>query len=186
MQQYYQQPSMYQGTSYGGYNTTPGYPGIDYNAQLRAAHDQRAQLQYGANQTNMPQYGNMQQPMQQQPESPKATTVFVQNIEQARAYAIQLDGTRYVFVNTSNGELYTKCFDIQTGGDGFKIYAEKGAEIKQETATAESVQQSAEVNYAAQIADMLSGLNSRVEGNEGDIKTLQAELNKLKGELGAM
>lgn len=66
---------------------------------------------------NYQQY--LQQPAQQQPQTPTAIKCRpVTGPEEARAFSIDYDGSINVFMDISNGKIYTK----QLGADGLSIF----------------------------------------------------------------
>lgn len=127
-------------TSYQGGYQPPQYSqyGNQYANNLMQSAQQRLQQmeQYPQFQQQMQQ---MQQPQIQGPQAPTVQqsmeSLQVTSIDEAKAYQISFDGRRYVFYNTSNGDIYVKQFDINTGLAPLRVYKTtdnggEGLEIK--------------------------------------------------------
>lgn len=100
-----------------------------YDPNIQQAYNERMmQLQQQYPQFfQQPQYQQGQQfiqaPQQTQPRQQAAMpkSLLVTSIDEARAQNV-LDGAKYVFVDTSNGKIYTRQFDVQTGTAVLEIY----------------------------------------------------------------
>lgn len=111
-----------------------------YDPNIQQAYNERMmqlQQQYPQffQQPQYPAQGQqfVQAPQQSQPrqQAPAPKSLLVTSIDEARAQNV-LDGSKYVFVDTSNGKIYTRQFDVQTGTAVLEIY-EKIAPTPTET-----------------------------------------------------
>lgn len=118
-----------------------------------------------------------QQQAQQQPpqQQQNIKTVAVTSVDEARAYPIPFENGIYVFLNMSDGKIYTKQFDFQTGGSHFREYSPV---IPADTAeTTQAIQEEPKME-APTIAPQ-----EDINMLKDEITALRKEVESLKGEI---
>lgn len=170
---------------YGNY-PSPGYQGFSnqYSPNAYNPYSPVYQSPYANTLTRYesqyPQYGQTVQPpvQQQQPTAQPVNAMVVTSIDEAKAQPADLTGAKQIFIDTSNGKMYTKQFNVQTGGSDFAIY-EKEKQPDQETMAAQQEPQPEEAqpqnNYATK--DDLQEFNCKMSSIEDMIKKLEARLD---------
>lgn len=114
--------------NYAGYQQ--GYPPYQYpqqptnsiqqyQARLAELERQAAPMRQNVQQSMMQQPMMQQMPIMQQAPAPRS--LLVTSIDEARACNV-LDGAKYIFVDTSNGQIYTRQFSFDTGKAELEIY----------------------------------------------------------------
>lgn len=151
-----------------------------YDPNIQQAYNERMmQLQQQYPQFfQQPQYPTqgqqfVQAPQQTQPrqQAPTPKSLLVTSIDEARAQNV-LDGSKYVFVDTSNGKIYTRQFDIQTGTAVLEIY-EKVAP----TPTEMSQEQPQQIDPMQELKSQVIGLQDKIVTLEKEIKNVQSTRN---------
>lgn len=151
-----------------------------YDPNISQAYNQRMmelQQQYPQffQQPQYQQQGQqfVQAPQQAQPrqQTPVPKSLLVTSIDEARAQNV-LDGAKYVFVDTSNGKIYTRQFDVQTGTAVLEIY-EKIAP----TPTEMPQEQPQQIDPMQELKLQMTGLQDKFDALEKEIKNVQSTRN---------
>lgn len=166
-----------QGNGYGGgyQSSLPSYPQnypqgytppvSQYNPTLQM--EQRLRELERQN----PQYGNTAPPAPAQTSTAaqNVRAILVTSIDEAKAQPAQLDGSKQVFLDTSNGKIYTKQFNIATGGADFRIYENTEPEESAQIGTVSGIEDPND------IPGDIAFLEERIEKLEKEIKEMKGD-----------
>lgn len=143
-----------------------------YNQRMMELQQQYPQFfpqqQYS---TQGQQFVQAPQPAQPRQQAPTPKSLLVTSIDEARAQNV-LDGSKYVFVDTSNGKIYTRQFDVQTGTAVLEIY-EKVAPMPTEMPQ----EQPQQIDPMQELKAQIIGLQDKVATLEEGIKNVQPTRN---------
>lgn len=152
-----------------------------YGNNYQSPYTQQAQARLASMEQQYPQYAQQNYPQYQQgypqpynqPVQPKnlLSSVAVTSIEEAKAQPIALDGTKQLFMDTSNGKIYTKQFNIQTGGADFDTYEKVITQLDN------SAQTDMEKQPISAGSNILEEVKSELDTLRKEVSTLKEELN---------
>lgn len=151
-----------------------------YGNNYQSPYTQQAQARLNSMEQQYPQYAQQNYPQYQQgypqpyaqpiQQKNALSSVAVTSIEEAKAQPIALDGTKQLFMDTSNGKIYTKQFNIQTGGADFDTYERV---VVQPTEAAQETMENKQIDIG----------NTALDGIRNELDTLRKEVSILKEEL---